>query len=330
MRPDRVPTVGRVTSSTCSPAAWLRPAVGAGALLLALGVASSATATATATVTDTVTAATTTHEAVGQVAPEADLLAVADIPAAGGAPEVDQSEALMLTWRKAPVAVQSSCTAQGSDEASSVRLAEVMGAYYRVDDREVTSGTVDVTDGDRVTVVARTRPGVRFEDDSTEATYVLEFSLCPAPAPSATQPPATHAPATQPPATQPPATQPPAPAAPTPTAPSGGGAPTSGVPVAAVVAAVGGDHGLGAAVSDEGVHPVPTSAEGPASSGTSVTVPGHEPTAVRARAVVTAPQTSAAAAGRLADTGTEAWQAAVLGGAMLLGGAGLLVAGRRC
>lgn len=270
-----MPTVSRVTSLS---AALLRPAVGACSLLvaLALGLASSAAATA---------------GVVDQPGPWPGASTVL-----GSTTAVGEPDARLLTRREAPTVVQSRCTAEGSDEASSYRLPEVMGVFYRVGDREV-GGTVEVSDGDKVTVLARTYPGVRFEDDSTEATYVLDFTRCPAPEPAAQVPaaqvPVVQAPVVRAPVVQTPVVREAAPRTPTAAVPTGPVSPTS-------VAAAG-----------------------------AVSAPTATPAAAPPRATSPAPPTQASPAGRLADTGANPWQAAVLAGAMLLAGTGMLVAGRR-
>lgn len=318
-----MPTVVRVNSSS---AARLRTAVGAGSLLLTLTLGSSAAATgglagpAGPGTGDTTVAGDATSLGGTSVggAPE-----VGGTPEVGSTPSVDETpsvgdtttgqepDARLVVWREAPTVVQSRCTLEGSDEASSYGVPDVMGVSYRVGDHEV-SGTVEVTDGDQVTVLALTYPGVRFDDDSTEAVYVLDFSRCPAPASPVAQTPVAQAPAAQAPTAPAPAAQDAPPASPSAAGPAG----------ATPVAADGAPARTGVPATAE------TTSAGVISSGPGTAGPTDAPVTVLARATSAAPPSSARAE-RLAETGAHAWQAAALAGALLLTGSGMLAAVRR-
>ena len=281
-----MPSVVRVKPSTRPPATLLRCAIGTLALLLSLGLGSAAAADV----------ATTVEGGADGCVPGADP--VNDVPTCIG-------EALLVVWPEPPTTVPSTCEEGRSDEASAYVLAAVQGVFYSVDDEPV-SGTVDVADGARVTVLARTYPGVQFADGSTVAEHALDFPTCPAeehPV-AALREAATPAVGAQ-------AGEDVAPLAAVDLRPAAG-------PVAAEEAAAG-------------------SVAGPAgvtAAATTAATLVHQ-TAVRTEVLgvtyahrdSSAP--AAAAVPQLAATGVPAWSAALVAVSMLLAGAGLLVPGSR-
>ena len=289
-----VPSVIHVTASKHPLATWLRLAAGAFALLLPLGLGSAAAATV---------------DAGG--APESCVPGAAPVDGAPSCPR----EALLVVWPVPVTAVESTCADGRSDEASAFVAPAVDGVFYSVGDHEV-SGTVDVSDGDRVTVLARTRPGVRFADDSTEAEHVLAFATCAPPeALAATPTGRADLPATGP---AEPAPVVAAPAEPAPVV----AAPAEAAPVVAA-RVVDAPVAAGRVVAG----PVAVAVTGPVQA---PHAPAEVMAAVAARPAVAGSAAAATtAAPRLADTGAEPWHAAVLAASMLLAGACLLVVGNR-
>lgn len=166
-----------MTSSRLPGAAVLvRSLVACTALLLGLALSSVSAAAAAAgvTTTDTATAAS------------AGTVVSVDQPTTGCTPgeaPVDPDtcigDALFVVRWEPATAVQSSCAAGVSDQASAVVVPEALGVTYSIGDVDVT-GVVDVADGSRVLVTGHTGKGVQFAEGETVLTHELVFDGCPA------------------------------------------------------------------------------------------------------------------------------------------------------
>lgn len=165
-----------MTSSRLPGAAVLvRSLIACTALVLGLALSSVAATAAVANATET-----PTDTSVGMVVSDEQPLAAGCTPGeAPGDPDTCIGEALFVVRWEPATAVQSSCAAGVSDEASAVVVPEALGVTYSVGDVDVT-GVVDVADGTRVLVTGRTGKGVQFAEGETVLTHELAFDGCPA------------------------------------------------------------------------------------------------------------------------------------------------------